>query len=81
MNIKTEDKCKQNFEDLKYRKMQARYIVYSIENEQIVVLNVNVRLLKELVIRKKTGTPLLKSFPRMSTDSVCLTLSSKMRTK
>ena len=36
MNIKTDDICKQEFENLKYHKNNARYIIYHINKELIV---------------------------------------------
>ncbi len=36
MNVKTADECFKKFEELKFRKIDARYIVYNIVNEEIV---------------------------------------------
>ena len=38
MNIATEDRCLQEFNDLKFRHKQYQYIVYKIENETIVLV-------------------------------------------
>jgi len=32
MNIEAQDDCMTKFEELKFRKLEARYIVYKIEN-------------------------------------------------
>ncbi len=37
MNVKTHDDCLKQFENFKFRKIQARYIIYNIVNEEIVV--------------------------------------------
>lgn len=36
MNIQTDDKCMTEFENLKFRKTETRYIVYAIQDEKIV---------------------------------------------
>ena len=38
MNIQTDDSCKEQFESMKFHKIEARYIVYQIDNERIVPL-------------------------------------------
>ena len=40
MNIQTDDKCKEEFEGVKFKK-ESRYIVYVIKNEQIVLVWLN----------------------------------------
>lgn len=36
MNLATEDVCRQEFDNLKFRKTPTRYIIYKIEKEKIV---------------------------------------------
>ena len=36
MNIKTDDACKKEFDNMKFHKIDARYIVYHINKEFIV---------------------------------------------
>lgn len=55
MNIQTADECRTRFDELKFRKIDARYIVYQIVNEKIVTLSLKKRSLKELVKKNKTG--------------------------
>lgn len=38
MNIGADDSCRKEFDDLKFRKKNTRYIVYKIEKEKIVSL-------------------------------------------
>lgn len=38
MNIETADECRTKFDEIKFRKVEARYIVYQIVNEKIVIL-------------------------------------------
>ncbi len=37
MNIQTDDECKLKFDELKFRKVDARYLVFQILNEKIVI--------------------------------------------
>lgn len=39
MNIQTADECRTRFDELKFRKIDARYIVYQIVNEKIVTVS------------------------------------------
>lgn len=36
MNIQTADECKIKYDELKFRKVDARYLVFQILNEKIV---------------------------------------------
>lgn len=55
MNLKVDDQCKVQFENLKFRKTEARYIIYKVDKEQIVSKLIY-RLSKKLVQKKKIGT-------------------------
>lgn len=36
MNLPVDDRCREEFENLKFRKTDIRYIVYNIQKEQVV---------------------------------------------
>lgn len=78
MNIKTDDICKKEFENLKYHKIDARYIVYHIANELIVLLP-SLRLSTALARKNKPGIP--SSTPSLTTNCVSACSTSSSRTK
>lgn len=36
MNLAVDDKCREEFDNLKFRKQETRFITYKIDKEQIV---------------------------------------------
>ena len=80
MNIQTADECRTKFDEIKFRKVEARYIVYQILNEKIVPLDL-FRSLKGSVPKTKLGTISSLPSPKKSTDTASLISSSSTRTK
>lgn len=55
MNIQTADECRTRFDEVKFRKIDARYIVYQIVNEKIVISLNKIRSLRESAKKVKLG--------------------------
>ena len=39
MNVQTNDNCLEEYDNLKFRKSEARYIIYAIIDEKIVIMS------------------------------------------
>lgn len=55
MNIQTADECRTRFDEVKFRKIDARYIVYQIVDEKIVISFNKIRSLRESAKKVKLG--------------------------
>ena len=55
MNIQTDDECKTKFDEIKFRKIDARYVVYQIVDEKIVSIP-SFRLYKESELKIRHGS-------------------------
>jgi hypothetical protein len=77
MNLAVDDKCREEFDKLKFRKTDCRYITYKIEKEKIVSF-----LLLRLSIKSERKVPYgklsLQLFPRANIDSEFSISNSKL---
>lgn len=77
MNLAVDDKCREEFDNLKFRKTECRYITYKIQKEKIVSF-----LLPRLSMKSETKTQIgmlsSQRFPRANIDSVFLISNSKL---
>lgn len=81
MNIQTSDECKTRFDEVKFRKIDARYIVYQIVNEKLVISIIKTRSSRESAERTNHGNNSSTHFLTKSTVTACLIWNSSTTTK